>query len=181
MEIKNENNLILAFENRAFKAPELARTILANNLEKELLNLALDKEQLISNRAMWVLNHCHDLEFNRIKPFYAKLINHLKNKNLHSGVIRSILRIFQNHSIPKNYQTFMLDTCFEYIKNPSEAIAVRAFAITIVFNISIPYPELLNELFIVLNQLSITEESAGIRSRVKHTMKEITKLNLKRQ
>ena len=176
MKTKIDINTLLVFENRNFKAPELAKTILANNLEKELLNLALDKNQLISNRAMWVLNHCNDLDFNRIKPFYVKLINHLKNKNSHSGVIRSILRMFQKQPVPKKHQAFMLDKCFEYIKNPSEAIGVRVFAITIVFNISKPYPDLLNELFVVLNHLSINELSAGIRSKTKNTMKEITKL-----
>lgn len=171
---------ILDFKNRNFKATELAKTILANHLEEELLISSLDDDQLISNRAMWVLNHCADLEFERIKPFHVKLINHLKNKNLHSGVIRSILRMFQNHPVPKKLESFMLDKCFECIKNPSEAIAVRAFAMTVVFNISKPYPELLNELSIVLNHLNVTEESAAIRARTKNTLKEIVELKLKR-
>ena len=181
MNTKIDINTLLIFENRNFKAPELAKTILANHLEKQLLNFALDKEQLVSNRAMWVLNHCNDLDFNRIKPFYVKLINHLKNKNIHSGAIRSILRMFQKQPVPKKYESFMLDKCFEYIKNPLEAIGVRAFAMTVAYNISKPYPDLLNELFIVLNHLSITELSAGIRSKTKNTMKEITKLNFEQQ
>ncbi len=128
---------------------------------------------------MWVLNHCNDLAFERIKPFYVKLVNHLKNKSIHSGVIRSILRMFQKQPVPKKLESFMVDKCFEYIKNPSEAIAVRAFAMTIVFNISKPYPELLNELTIVLNHLDVTEQSAGLSNRTKNTLKEITKLKLK--
>ena len=79
--------------------------------------------------------------------------------------------------MPKKTESFILDKCFEYIKNPSEAIAVRAFAITVVFNIAKPYPELLNELVIVLNHLSETEDGPGIRSRVKNTIKAIHKLN----
>lgn len=179
MKPKIEINHILDFENRNFKAPELAKTILDNNLENELLILALDNNQLISNRAMWVLNHCNDLEFDRIKPFYVKLINHLKNKNLHSGVIRSILRMFQSYPVPKKLEAFILDKCFEYLKNPSESIAVRAFAMTVALNISKPYPELLNELSIVLNHLSATEQSAGLINRTKNTLKGITKLKLK--
>lgn len=179
MKKKIDSKHILDFENRNFKAPELAKTILTNHLEKELLILALDKDQLISNRAMWVLNHCNDLEFERIKPFYVKLINHLKSKNLHSGVIRSILRMFQSYPVPKKLESFMLDKCFEYIKNTSEAIAVRAFAMTVALNISKPYPELLNELSIVLNHLNIAEESAAINARTKNTLKEIAKRKLK--
>ncbi|MBI3520289.1 MAG: hypothetical protein HY062_13160 [Bacteroidetes bacterium] len=168
-------NLSQAFETRDFKAPELAKAVLLNHQEKELLGLALDSDQVISNRAMWVLNHCADLDANRIKPFQEKLISHLKNKHLHSGVVRSILRMFREQPIPKTLESFMLDKCFNYLKNPAEAIAVRVFAMTIVLNISKPYPELLNELSIILHHINANEESPAMRARVRHTLKEIQK------
>ena len=67
----------------------------------------------------------------------------------------------------------MIDTCYGYIKNPNEAIAVRAFAMTIIFNISKPYPELLSELKSVLQFLNHPDESGGIKSRIKNTLKDI--------
>lgn len=179
MSTKNNIDLTHVFENRNFNAMELAKTILGNKLEKELLVYALSDNQLVSNRAIWVLTHCSDIEPERIKIFHIKLINHLKNKNLHSGVIRSVLKIFQEQPVPKKLESFMLDKCFEYIKNPTEAIAVRAFAMTVIFNISKPYPELLNELSIVLQHLNIADESAAVINRAKHTLKDITKLKLK--
>lgn len=178
MVLKNKIDISSVFENRNFNAQELAKTILFNKLEKELLGYALSNNQLVSNRAIWVLTHCADMEPERIKPFHEILINHLKNKKLHSGVVRSIVRIFQTQPVPEKLQSFMLDKCFEYIKNPSEAIAVRAFAMTVVFNISKAYPELLNELAIVLNHLNIGEESAGIKNRAKHTLNAIAKLKV---
>jgi hypothetical protein len=160
---------------RVFKAPDLAKIIINNYQERELLTLALDKDVLLSSRAMWVLGHCSEIDYNRIKPFRIKLINNLKNKSLHNGVIRNTLRLFQKHSVPKKLESFLLDKCFEYVKNPSEAIAIRVFAMTVIFNISKPYRELLNELLIVLNHLLITENGPGIISRVKNTIKEINK------
>ncbi len=177
MKAKNTIDLSTVFDNRNFNAKELAQAILRDHVEDELLVLALDKNELISNRAMWVLNHCSELDFERVKPFHTKLINHLKHENIHSGVIRSVLRIFQGHPVPKKHETFMLDKCFDYIKNPSEAIAVRVFAMSVAFSIAKPYPELLNELAILLNHLSVTEESAALRSRTKHTLKAIAKIN----
>ncbi len=161
---------------REFKAPALAQKIINSNQISELVSLAFEKDHLLSSRAMWVFGHCSDIDYNCTKPYHLKLINNLKQKNLHNGVIRNTLRLFQIHSVPKKTESFMLDKCFEYIKNPSEAIAVRVFAIRVVFNISKPYPELLNELLIVLNHLSETEEGPGIRSRVKNTIKAIQKL-----
>ena len=163
---------------RVFKAPDLAKFILHNHQEKELLTLALNKDLLLSSRAMWVLSHCSDMDYLRVKPFQNKLIENLKHKNLHNGVVRNTLRLFQKHPVPKKQETFLLDLCFDIIKNPTEAIAVRAFAITVVFNISKPYPELLHELELVLQHLSVTENGPGIRSRVKNTLKAIRKLKL---
>jgi len=162
---------------REFKAPALAQKIVNYNQIAELVSLGLEKDPLLSSRAMWVLGHCSDLDYDCVKPYHVKLINNLRQSNLHNGVIRNTLRLFQKHPVPKKMESFILDKCFEYIINPTEAIAVRAFAITVVFNIATPYPELLNELLIVLNHLSETEDGPGIRSRVKNTIKAIHKLN----
>lgn len=160
---------------REFKAPALAQKIIDSNQIAELVSLAFEKDHLLSSRAMWVLGHCSDLDYDAIIPYHIKLVNNLKQNNLHNGVIRNTLRLFQKYPVPKKTESFILDKCFEYIKNPAEAIAVRAFAITVVFNIAKPYPELLNELLIVLNHLSETEDGPGIRSRVKNTIKAIHK------
>jgi hypothetical protein len=175
LNIKDE----LVADIRVFKAPVLARQILKYNQEKELIVLALDKDQLLSSRAMWVLGHCSDIDYNRVKPFFNILIDNLKHPNLHNGVIRNTLRLFQKHTVPKKQESFLLDKCFEYIKNPTEAIAVRAFAMTVIFNISKPYPELLDELLMILNDLSIHDNGPGIRSRLKNILKDIHKLKRK--
>ena len=44
---------------------------------------------------------------------------------------------------------------------------------TIIFNISKPYPELLSELKSVLQFLNHPDESGGIKSRIKNTLKDI--------
>ena len=166
----------LAADTRTFKAPELAKEILKDGMEKELAALALDKDQTVSSRALWVLGYCDEMEPERIKSFHAQLIPNLKNKNLHPGVVRGTLRFFQKHPVPKKHESFMLDLCYRYLKNPSEAIAVRAFSITVIYNISKPYPELLQELLMVLNELSPHEDGAAMRSRIKNTTKVIHKL-----
>ena len=167
---------ILVLKNRNFKAPNLAMTILDNNLENELLAFALSNDSLISNRAMWVLSHCHDLDSDRIKPFYNTLINHLKNDNLQEGVIRSILKIFQTSAVPKKHESFMIDICYNYFKSKSNAIAIRVFSISVIFNIAKQYSELLNELLVVLNQFSHEKNGPAIDCRIKSIRKKINRL-----
>lgn len=161
---------------RGFKAPDLAKRVLKNQLLGELVDCALDKDHLLSSRAMWVLGHCSDSDYNSIKIYHDRLIQNLENPGLHNGVIRNTLRLYQKHPVPEKHHAFLLDTCYGYIKDPSEAIAVRAFAMTIVFSISKPYPELLDELSMVLRHPHTDEESPGIRSRSRNILKEIDKL-----
>jgi len=166
----------LTNEIRTFSAPVLAKKVLEHQLLPELIELALEKDHLLSSRAMWVLGHCSDQDYDSLKPYHAKLIKNLEEKELHNGVIRNTLRLFQQHPVPQVYESFLLDKCYRYINDPAEAIAVRAFAIRIVFNISKPYPELLTELYTVLNHLNVYDEPPGIKSRVKNTIKDINKL-----
>jgi hypothetical protein len=172
LELKNE----LIADIRVFKAHDLAMRLLDNNLISELIMFALNSDKLISSRAMWVLSHASDIDYNCIMHYHTKLIDHLKTEDLHDGVIRNILRLYQIKPVPASRESFMLDICFCYIKNPAVAIAIRAFAITVVFNISKTYPELLHELKTVLNHLSLSDEGPGIRARVKNTLKDIDKI-----
>lgn len=166
---------------RNYKAPDLARQIIESGLESALFTLSMDQDPLVSNRAMWILWHCGIIDYNTVKPFLNKLILHLDNKDLPSGVVRSTLSLFQEEPVPEKYHSFMLDKCFGYISNSAEAIAVRAFAMTVAFNISKNYPELLQELEATLQHLPISEESAAIRARTKNTLKLIQKFRNKLQ
>ena len=170
-----KNNMIIKEELladiRAFKAPDLAKHILATSQIDELVKLGLEKDRLLSSRAMWVLSHCNDMDTTCIKPYYSKLILNLKNKNLPDGVIRNTLRLFQENEIPNKYQVLMLDTCYTYIKNPLVAIAIRSFAITVVYQLSKTYPELRHELKLVLKDLSTHPDSPGMVSKIQNTLK----------
>lgn len=168
----------LTEDRNQFKAPVLAKHILDSTTEKELLTLCLDKDHVLSSRAMWVLGHCADIDPDRIKPFHAKLIDNLKNKGLHKGVIRTTLRLFQDQAVPVKHEAFMLDLCFNFIKDSSEAIAVRVFSISVAFNIAKAYPELLHELSMIITHLSVTEESPAIKNRMKNTLKAMHKIKL---
>jgi hypothetical protein len=171
MKLKEE----LLAEIRVFKAPELAIQILKSHQLSGLVKLALEKDPLLSSRSMWVLSHCSDINPLCVKPYYSTLILNLKNKRLHDGVIRCTLRLFQEQKVPIKHQSFLIDKCYEYVKNPTEAIAIRSFAITVIYQISKPYPELLHELKLLLLHLSNNDASPGMKSKLKNTLKLIEK------
>src|ERR1700752_5544082 len=108
---------------RDYKAPDFAKQIIKNKLESTLFKLSFDSDPLLSNRAMWILWHCSIIDYNSIKPFINKLILHLNNKAIPSGVVRCILSLFQEEPVPEKHHAFMLDKCYGYITNSTEAIA----------------------------------------------------------
>lgn len=164
---------------RAFKAPELARYILKHQLIDELMTFAFDADALLSSRAMWVLGHCTDIDYDCIAPYHQDLIHNLKREGLHNGVIRNTLRLYQKHPVPSNQESFMFDTCMMYFTNPSQAIAVRTFAITVAYHIALQYPELLKEFTLLITHLPLADEPPAIQSRVKNTLKAMAKTQKK--
>ena len=158
-----------------FKAEDLASEIIRQNKLSDLLDLAFSSDMRLSNRAMWIVCHCNDISPEKVKPFYARLIEFLKKDNIHTGAIRSIIRIFSMQDAPEKYQSFLLDKSYSYIANYKMPIAVRVFSISVIYKLSLKYPELLNELKSTLMSLDISNESPGMRSRIKHTLKDIEK------
>ena len=63
-----------------------------------------------------------------------------------------------------------MDICFEYISSPTEAIAVKAFALTVLENLSQQYPEIRSELKTIIED-RWDYESAAFRSRAKKILK----------
>lgn len=164
---------------REFKAPGLAQLVIDKHIEDELIKYCLNDDLLLSSRAMWVLGHCTDIAFDLFIPYHEILINNLNKSGLHDGVIRNTLRLFLKYPVPDKHQSFMLDACYNYVRDPSVAIAIRAFAITVIFNISKPYRELLLELEEVLNLLPLDDESPGMRSKIRNVLKSIAKIKQK--
>jgi hypothetical protein len=65
-----------------------------------------------------------------------------------------------------------MDTCFRYIASPDETVAVKAFSLTILHNLSHQYPEIKNELKLVIEE-RWNYETAAFRSRAKKILKNI--------
>jgi hypothetical protein len=170
----------LTHRSTEFNAKAWAKKIVTSEaLQHELYDCLFNEPPAIGSRASWVLSHCHDLDPGIIASKEDQLIGLLKQKGLHHGITRNILRIYQEQPVPEEHSAFMLDTCYAFLKNPSEPIAIRAFSMTVIFNISKTYPELLNELAVVLQSIAQHEEAPALISRSKNTLKAIQKLKAK--
>lgn len=160
-----------------FDARKLADLVIRNNkLREELLDCLLNDAGVAGSRAAWVLSHCHNKDPGVIKPYEARLIGLLEKQGLHNGIIRNILRIYQTQPVPEKHSAFMLDTCYGYLRNATQPPAIRAFSITVIFNISQKHPELLDELKLTLLDIASHDDTQAMKTRTANTLKAMTRV-----
>jgi hypothetical protein len=142
---------------------------------KELMDVFLNSEYRISQRAAWPMSYV-TIEYPvLIKPYFGKLLKKLEEPGAHPAIPRNILRIFQQIEIPETYRGKLVDLCFRFIMNQTLPVAIRAFAITTAANICRHYPELKSELLLILKELSVMPQQPAIKARIKFALKELEK------
>jgi hypothetical protein len=140
---------------------------------KTLINILFGYNFQLVQRASWPLNYLAIQHPSLIQPYITKLIHLLAQTNVHNGVKRHVLNIFREIDIPKKYQSQLLAVCFDMITSLNQPPAVTANAITVASNICNNYPELKNELRLLLNHLNQFPQPSSITSRLKLAQKKL--------
>ncbi|MFT4094548.1 MAG: hypothetical protein QM640_13015 [Niabella sp.] len=138
-----------------------------------MLNLSLNSESRIVQRAAWPLSYCVINHPQLIKKHYPQIIALLSAPNQHAAVKRNILRLLdQIPQIPRACHGQIMDICFQIVEDPKEAIAPQAFALGILQKLSRIYPEIKPELKLIIGE-RIDHTTAAFKSRAKKILKEI--------
>jgi len=117
-----------------------------------LMKLFFEGEYRITQRAAWPLSYCVRQHPGLITPYYKRLLDNLGRKDIHPAVIRNTLRLLQDVSIPKRFHGQVMTTCFDLIQDPSTPVAIKAFSLTILSNLSAEYPEIRGELKVIIEE-----------------------------
>lgn len=118
----------------------------------ELFNLFLKDDHRVTQRAAWPLSYAVRAHPKLINKHLGKLIKNLRKEGLHDAIKRNTVRILQDIEIPKRYHGELMDICFNYIQSPTEAVAIKAFSLTVLGNLLPLYPEIKNELKLVIEE-----------------------------
>lgn len=137
----------------------------------ELMDLFFEGNNRIVQRSSWVVSHVADRHIHLLHPYIEKMVDNLNNP-VHVAVKRNTVRIFQDINIPDELLGKVADRCFTYLDDPKEAVAVRAFSMTVLYNICQKEPELKNELRLVIEE-HIEYGSPGFKSRGKKILKKL--------
>lgn len=143
---------------------------------KELMDLLLEDEYRIVQRASWVVKHTCDSNPLLIYPYLGDLIPRLRTP-LHDAYKRNILHILSMLEVPEEHLGELTDICFESLENRKEAVAIRVHAMQNLHNICFKEPELANELKLFIEEF-MPHESAGFKSRGKKIINSLRKNKL---
>ncbi len=143
----------------------------------ELFELFINGNKQTQQRAAWVVRECFQKHAFLITPVLPRLIEKLKQNNLHDGVIRNILAILAEiKDLSERLTEPLLDYCFDKVQAQDVTIAIKVFAIENIYNATQQYPELKTELRIIIEDL-LPYASAGFKSRGGKILKKLGRDN----
>lgn len=143
---------------------------------KELMDCFFCNEYRISQRAAMVVSECFDQHPQLLQPYVEDMCAMLDREDVHIALIRNIVRIFQFIQLPTKLQAKVFDQCLNFLQSPEYPVAVKAFSMTVLYNICKEFPELKAEVIPVLEQEMAYAERPGILSRGRKIMKGLQQL-----
>ncbi len=116
---------------------------------------------------MWSLRNLPLKDQNNISNFPNLILETIHGYPEKNSIKRCGLAILQDINIPQEMMGELYTTCFNFLNNSSEAIVTKVFSMSICFRIAKIYPELLNELRLLIeeNLVLFERNSSGIYSR----------------
>jgi hypothetical protein len=136
-----------------------------------LMKLFFKGEYRLTQHAAWPMSYCICQFPNLANPYFKKFIDQLSDTNAHPAARRNIVRLLQFVEIPKRLHGKIMDLCFQFISNPEETIAVKAFSLSILSKLSEIYPEILAEIKTVI-EVRWEFETPAFRSRARKILKQ---------
>ncbi len=121
---------------------------------KELIAIFKTSDLRMIQRAAWPLSYIAEKYPKLITPHLGELLKLLKQP-LHVAYRRNVFRFLRlMPEIPKKHHATIIEACLQVIPNNQEPGAVRAFAMYTIAQLALIYPELNNELRLVLQPLT---------------------------
>jgi len=139
---------------------------------EKLMQCFTDKDYRVAQRAAWSVSEAAEKNVKLIKPYLGEVVKQLNRTSVHPAVVRNSVRILQHIDIPEELQGEVMDACFNFIEKPATPVAIKAFALTTLFNLSRLYPEIVNELKTIIEN-RMENETAAFVSRGKKILQQL--------
>ncbi len=146
---------------------------IGNNQQRfdQLFALLFDADEIVVKRTAWPMSYAVLAHPELIQKNFSRLIKKLAVPGIHDAVKRNSIRLMEGISIPKKHHGDVMNLCFDYIADPKEKPAIKAFSLTVLHNLSRQYPDIRHELKILIES-QWDNETAAFRARAKKILKE---------
>jgi hypothetical protein len=139
----------------------------------ELVTIYLRNEEPVSRRAVWVVDTVAEKLPELLEPYLESIAEALPNFE-HDGLKRVSLRMLCRSPLPQKYLGELMNICFDWLVAPKESVAVKVYAMEILYRISQTEPELKKELADSI-EWRIAEGTPGFKNRGLKTLKKLHK------
>jgi len=141
---------------------------------KELMQCFLANEYRLAQRAAWSVSWAARKKPAMVRPHIKDIVSQLERTDVHAAVIRNSVRVLEITDIPESLHGEVMNACFRLVEQPATPIAIKAFALTTLFNLSKYYPEIKAELKLIIED-RIDNETPAFKSRGKKILKALGK------
>lgn len=132
----------------------------------EMMRCFFSDETRLAQRAAWCVDWINQHNPDFLEPYIDSLVQQLERPDSSDAMIRNSLRILEDRTIPEIYHGTVLNHCFDFIQKRDIPVAIKAFSLQIVFELSKNYPDIRSELKWLIQE-NIEYETAAFRSRGK--------------
>jgi hypothetical protein len=124
-------------------------------------------------RAAWVIDHIQQHNKKLVEPYLPNFAQALQTCQ-NNSVKRHLLKMLSFGPIQNLEDGNIIDLCFKWLHSPLTPIASRAFCMQIIFRMIKVYPELANELALILPDI-IQNGSKGEKNKATKILAKIKK------
>ena len=132
----------------------------------ELTDYFLGTDTRLAQRAGWPLSYIAALHPKLVAPHLEQIVHNLRKPGLPDAIKRHTVRFLQNFPIPENLHGDVMDRCLHFIEDPKEAVAVKAFSLAILKNLSRQYPEILPEIMLLI-EAQMADQTPAFTNRAR--------------
>lgn len=137
----------------------------------ELMACLFQNDEVLSQRAAWVMTYCLHRHPELLKPYLKQSISIL-GKPVHDAVKRNIIRALEHQEIPVSLQGRLVSQLFIFLQDNAVPVSIKAFSMGVLAKICKTHPVLKNELLVVI-KVQFPFETAGFKSKAKKIIKQL--------
>lgn len=127
-------------------------------------------EYRVVQHSAWIISMVARKHPGLIAPYLHLMVKRLKDEGIPVAVKRNVIGVLQFISIPEDLHGEVMNICFEFLSDPQETIAVRCSSITVLDNLTKAYPEIKQEMLLIVSDQLQHSPSAGFKSRARRVL-----------